>query len=117
MNGQRFLTVLAIVVYLAASPLLAPAADPPLDAEAVLRKVELSVGLKNYEKVLAAKFEAEFELQLGPPDSTLSAEQKAAWAESQIRKRDVLTKMAGELREQIKGWIAAENSSTQAKGN
>jgi len=124
MKTYRILTVLTATLFLAASPLSLPADDAPpdffilqapRDADAVLGKIELDVALKEYEKVLTAKAEADLQCRLGPTESGLTEKQEQQWYNKQQEKRDILADVAERLRAQIRERIEEGNKAARAK--
>jgi hypothetical protein len=121
MNIKQIFAVVTTTLGLAAASLALSAADAPIDVtpqaqvdpEEVLHKIELNVAIKQYEKLLTAKYEAELELSLGPADNDLNAEQREEWLKRSQRKYEVLDQMAGRVVKQIYDHVLSANTKAR----
>ena len=110
MNKSLALTAVAATLLLAmfAGPMSAAegpvektSTPAPSDPDAILRKIELAVLTKQYEKVLTAAHEADLERRLGPNNSDQTSDQTKQWKERLERKCNILTEVAADIRNRI----------------
>src|SRR4051812_20733915 len=71
------------------------------DGDSMLRRTELKVALKQYEKILTELYDARIEASLGPAESGLTDKQLEAWLTQSARRIKVLESSAEDLRSTV----------------
>jgi hypothetical protein len=99
----------------AVEPAKGVAPQTQLDVREMLNQLELNVAMKQYEKILTARYEAELERSIGPADSGATGEQKAAWIERSEIRCKVLDDWANRLQEEIRFRVKALNAYAKDK--
>jgi tRNA A-37 threonylcarbamoyl transferase component Bud32 len=99
-------------------PAIEPGANPnaAMNANAVLRDIQLSVARKQYEKVMTEIEDAQRQLALGPDDSGLSKEKIAEWQDRQRRREQILVEESHALRAKIQLLLDEASKETGSSG-